>query len=80
MRKICLIFLRENTVEGNHCRLSEEDKQIWRRNTPEKNIFEVETLLERIFPGGILRENNIEGNHCRKSEEEKSLRRGEQYI
>ena len=27
MRKICLIFLRENTVEGNHCRLLEEDKQ-----------------------------------------------------
>ena len=47
--KICLILLRKNTVKENNCKKSEEEKQIWNKNTLEKNLFEVEKKLERFF-------------------------------
>ena len=58
MRKMCLIFLRENTGEGNHCRKPEEKKTL-RGNTPEKNSFEAEKLLKTILYRGNIRNGKI---------------------
>ena len=82
--EICLIFVRQNTLEENHCRQSREGKKLWKGNNPDKNICEVETFLKRLFARGILMKNTVEEIHCRKSEEEnihwEKIPRGKIYL